>query len=121
LPKVLEVLIERLNRQTSPADAGKILTGTYVLAGLRMSRDEARQLFGRVRAVQESTTYQAILDEGRIDEAHTILVMLARKKLRAPDAQTAEQIKTITDLHRLHRMCEAISGVRSWKQLLETP
>jgi predicted transposase YdaD len=120
LPGVLERIIERLNQQTMPVDAAKILTGAYVLAGLRMTRDEARQLFRRVQAVRESTTYQAILDEGRVEEAQRILLKL----LQGSDAlgplppKVEAAVKEVTDLDRLERMCEKVRHVKSWKQLL---
>jgi predicted transposase YdaD len=121
LPGVLETVIERLNRETTPAAAAKILTGAYVLAGLRMSRDEARQLFGRVRAVQESTTYQAILDEGRADGAQRLLLRLAKKRLGEPAPASVAAVKSIEDFERLARMVEQLDRVSTWQELLATP
>jgi hypothetical protein len=119
LPDVLETLVRHLNQETSPEVASKILTGAYILAGLKMSRDEARQLFLRVPAVQESTTYQGLLQD-RLDEALKILTMLGHEFLGAPSAAIEAQLKAITDVDRLERLCKAAPRARSWKLLLAT-
>jgi predicted transposase YdaD len=121
LPKVLEVLIERLDRQTSQANAGKILTGAYVLTGLRLSRQEARQLFGRVRAVQESTTYQAILEEGAVKELHNTLLRLGEERFGAAPVTLRNNLMSIEDLDRLRRFVDQMHRVKSWQKLLAVP
>jgi len=121
LPKILESLIQRLNQQATPADAGKILTGAYVLSGLRMTRDEARQLFRRVRAVQESTTYQAILDEGRADAFQRALLRWGRKHLGDPSPEIIAAVKAIDDVDRLERLGDHLDEASSWQQLLAIP
>jgi predicted transposase YdaD len=121
LPGVLETVIARLNRETTPAAAAKILTGAYVLAGLRMSRDEARQLFGRVRAVQESTTYQAILEEGEVRGVQKTLLRLGGQRFGTASENTRAHITAIEDLARLERMIDHVLHVNSWSELLAVP
>ena len=83
--------------------------------------------------MKESSTYQAILEEGRAEglikgEARGALVE-ARKLLRifgdrafgAPDAQTAAAIERIDDLARLEALCNQLPSARSWQELLGQP
>lgn len=43
----------------------KLLTDAFLLTGLRVRRDVAARIFRGVRAMHESDTYLAILDEGQ--------------------------------------------------------
>jgi predicted transposase YdaD len=65
LKPVVRRIAERLQREASSGDQAKLLTAAYILTGLRVSQRAARNLFEGVRAMQESTTYQAILEEGQ--------------------------------------------------------
>src|SRR5262249_14790131 len=55
-------LTQRLEQEAPPERVRKLLTAAFVLTGLRVRRDTARQVFaGGVRAMRDSDTY----DEGR--------------------------------------------------------
>ena len=54
----------RINAEPQPR-AAKLWTATYLLMGLRFSEELASQLLEGVQTMQQSTTYQAILREGR--------------------------------------------------------
>ena len=118
LPDVLEQIIARLNQQTSPPNAGKILSGAYILSGLRMGKEEARKLFRRIQAVQESTTYQAILEEGAVREAQQLLLKQGAIRFGKPSRDIKIAIKQTEDLKKLHRMEIKVLSVSSWQQLL---
>jgi hypothetical protein len=80
--------------------------------------------------MQESTTYQKILREGRkegqlegrIAEAQCMLLRQGRKKFHDPDPATVAALEAINDLERLETMGERIldSEIRDWTELLET-
>lgn len=105
----------------------------YVLTGLRVSRDIGLALFRRVEGMQESTTYQAILDEGhvrgraegwaegRAEEARRMLLRLGRAKLGPADAATVAALEALTDLDRLEALGERLLKVASWQELLAEP
>src|SRR5262249_39725314 len=76
LAGVAQRLIERLDREAPPDQARKLLTSAFLLTGLRVKRDVARQVFRGVRAMRDSDTYLAILDEGREDEAKKIILLI---------------------------------------------
>jgi predicted transposase YdaD len=78
--------------------------------------------------MQESTTYQAILREGRnegliegrIAGEQQVLIRQGTKKFGTPDAATLADIEAIRDIERLEALCERIldADVRDWNSLL---
>ena len=84
--------------------------------------------------MKESSTYQAILEEGRsegrsegrtegrtegaIAEARKLLRRLGDKTFGPPDDHTAGALDGIDDLERLETLCERLSSATSWLELL---
>jgi hypothetical protein len=123
LSAVIHRLIERLQRDASEENARKLLTAAFVLTGLRVRRQLARELFQGVRAVRESDTYMAIIDEGRLDEAKRILLRLGRKRFGPPTEAVEAFLSAFTedDIDRLEQLGERLLDVSSWQDLLDTP
>ncbi len=66
----LDLLIDRLDTRLRQPDVGEItrrtiLTSSYILLGLRYTEDKFREAFVRASGMKESSSYQAILTEGR--------------------------------------------------------
>jgi hypothetical protein len=120
LPSVIRTIQQRAEAEQSPEQANETLTSSYILSGLRVNRETGLRLFEGVRAVRESTTYQAILDEGRIDELHETVLVLGRERFGAADEVTQAAIISVTDLDRLRRMRVRLLRVNSWQELLRT-
>lgn len=129
LPEVIARLVQRIEAE-APSEQGPILlTSSYVLMGLRLSRERADEMFRGVRKMRDSTTYQAILDEGRAEgeikgrgeEAQKLLLRLGRKHLGEVDAAVEAAVRSITDVERLELLIERVSEVASWQDLLQTP
>ncbi len=124
----------RIDRETSPAEAGIIWTTTYVLMGLRYERAVAQALLRGVLAMKESSTYQAILEEGeelgrskgkiegkiegRIDEGRNILLRLGMERFSAPDGRALESANSIRSIERLEELACRVLHVQSWDELL---
>jgi hypothetical protein len=75
--------------------------------------------------LKESSTYQAILaegrTEGRIEALQKTLLRLGRQRFRdSPSEAVQAAIQAITDEGRLERMTERLLIVSSWQELLET-
>ena len=76
--------------------------------------------------MRESSTYQAILTEGReegrekgrVEEARAILLRLGRKHLGPPDERVREAITRLSDHERLEELSERVTDVASWAELL---
>jgi hypothetical protein len=94
------------------------MKAAFLLAGLRFPRETSEKLFEGVRPMswlEASSTYQMLLDRGRIDEARKLLLQLGRIRFGPPDAPTRTAIETLKDLERLsERLLDALS----WAELL---
>jgi predicted transposase YdaD len=130
LVPVIRRVVERLEREAVPDDRAKLLTATYVLAGLRVTPDVAARLFQGVRAMKESSTYQAILaegrtegrTEGRIEALQRTLLRQGRQQFHSQPSEAVQAtIQAIRDEGRLERMTERLLVASSWNELLETP
>jgi hypothetical protein len=67
---------------------------------------------------RDSDTYQAILDEGRMDWLRKCLLTLGPRLFGPPDETTVAVLQAIEDLPRLRRMAEQLLDLSSWEQLL---
>jgi predicted transposase YdaD len=122
LREVVRAIDERLHHEAPPGQAAKLLTAAYVLTGLRLPPDSAAQVFQQgVMRMRESTTYQAILDEGRVMTLKKILLRQGRLQFGTADAATEAAVQSITDGDRLERMTERVLTATSWQELLQTP
>ena len=74
-----------------------------------------------VRVMHESTAYDMILDEGRLEGEIRLLLRLGRKRFGPLDAADEAVLKSTKDPERLERLADAILTVRSWEELLSTP
>jgi predicted transposase YdaD len=127
-------MADRINAEPQPR-APMLWTATYLLMGLRFSNEFAYQLLEGVQNMQESTTYQAILKEGRnegrnegliegrVTEAVRMLLMLGEARFGKPDEATRTAVKATHDLERLERSTRRVidTNVHDWNGLLGMP
>jgi predicted transposase YdaD len=124
---VIDQMAKRILAEAPEDRAQKLLTSAFLLAGLRVEREVARQLFQGVRAMRESDTYLAILDEGRdegrLEEARQGILRLGQIRFGAPSEAITATINTIADLERLRRIHDQLMapGLSTWTDLLNTP
>lgn len=83
--------------------------------------------------MKESSTYQAILEEGRQEgrqegrsegaliEAKKFLRIIGDVQFGPPDAQTAQDIEGIKDVARLENLASRLREAKSWQELLHLP
>jgi len=131
LPGLVRRMAGRINAEPPPR-AAKLWTAAYLLMGLRYSEELASQLLEGVQKMQESTTYQAILREGRnegrnegliegrITGEQQLLVRQGTKRFGKPDTPILAAIEAIRDVERLEALGERIldPDVRDWDNLL---
>jgi hypothetical protein len=70
--------------------------------------------------VEESTTYQYILQQGEIKALRRILLRQGSAKFGAPSKQVEDAIQELESLPRLRRMGVRLLTASSWKDVLET-
>jgi predicted transposase YdaD len=120
LPAVIKRMKERLDGgETDEATGGKLWTATNILLGLRWEKGLGEQLLQGVRGMKESVTYQAIVDEGRFEEARNAIRIAGEEKFNTPPpphVQTA--LENILDLQQLHGLVKRILHVGSWEELI---
>ena len=105
-----------------------VWAAAYLLLGLRYSPALAAELFRGVVSMKESSTYQAILEEGRADgglravaEAKRMLRLQGEAAFGPPDSRTAAAIERLNDLPRLEEMLLRVRTAASWRELLGRP
>jgi hypothetical protein len=120
LASVAQRVVERVTREAAPDRANKLVTDAYLLTGLRVRRDVAKRIFMGVRAMHESDTYLAILDEGAEKALRGVVLMFGENRLGPPDESVTARLNTITDLERLRRMIVTAAEGATWQEILDT-
>lgn len=126
LPGIIKRMEERLSSRRGRKQAPLVWGAAYILLGLRYSPALAAQLFRGVVSMKESSTYQAILEEGRAEgqrqgalaEAKKLLRLQGNKIFGAPDSRTAATLERINDLPQLEDLLERLPAATSWQELL---
>ena len=129
LPAVIQRMADRFRKEAPAPEAGKLLTAAFILLGLRFAKPLAERLFQGVRAMEESVTYQAIIEKGiekgeargRVEEARRLLLRQGRIRFGPPDEATQAAVAAIADVERLERWGERLVQVTTWQELLDTP
>jgi predicted transposase YdaD len=122
LPTLLREMEKRMDRRVPPSLRSQIWTSAFVLMGLRYQEELAKALFERVLAMKESVTYQAIVEEGRIDEARKLLLQLGTDRFQmSPTRKAKTALSNISDLRELERMARRVLTADSWEELLGLP
>jgi hypothetical protein len=114
-------VVQRLLNEAPTERARKLLTDAFLLTGLRVRRDVAARIFRGVRAMQESDTYLAILDEGQEKRARMYILIAGEEKIGPPDESVKTALEGITDLERLDRMFRRALKASSWQEIVDTP
>jgi predicted transposase YdaD len=122
LPRVIERMQARIRQETSASEARKLWSATYLLMGLKYPEPFTAQLLKGVQEMEDSVTYQAILQRGetrgRLAEIRKVLLRQGSKRFGPPDASTQAALESITDLEQLERLSERLLEVESWQELL---
>ncbi|MBN9118667.1 MAG: hypothetical protein J0I06_05845 [Planctomycetes bacterium] len=117
LPAVVERIAERATQEAKP-EAGKLLTAAYILSSMHVAPVVARAIFNKVIAMQESGTYQLILEEGAIKHTRELILRLGQKQLGEPTDKQKNRLSAIEDLERLDRIAIKVLTAKSWDALL---
>jgi predicted transposase YdaD len=129
LPGIIQRMERRLSDRRERRQAQVVLGASYILLGLRYSPALAAQLFRGVVSMKESSTYQAILEEGRAEgrtegavvEAKKLLRLLGDDAFGLPDLRTAARIERLKDLPQLEELLRRVRTAGNWQELLSQP
>ena len=133
LPGVIDRMTPRINAEPGPR-AAKLWIVTDLLMGMRYPLELVEHLLEGRHNMQDSTTYQKILsdgrqeglrgreglEEGRIVGERRVLLRQGTKKFGEPGAATVAAIEAIRDVDRLDVLGLRIldADVRTWEDLL---
>src|SRR5262249_52862171 len=118
---IVNRLSERIRQEAPKPEAGKLLTASYILTGLRVPQNVVTQLFARGTAMHESSAYQAILEESEAIAFRKVVLSRGRRRWGEPDAATLAALEAITDVQRLEALSERVDTVAGWQELLAIP
>jgi predicted transposase YdaD len=129
LPGIIQQMEQRLRGRRERKQVPAIWAAAYILAGLRFSPELAADLFQGVVSMKESSTYQAILAEGRregreegnVEEAKKVLRFQGEGAFGTPDEETAALLEQLNDLARLEELLHRVRTAQSWQELLGLP
>jgi hypothetical protein len=121
LTVIAQRIAARVTKEALADRARKLLMDAYLLTGLRLRRDAAARVFGGVRAMQESDTYLAILDEGQEKALREVILVQGEDRLGPPDEAIKAELNNVLDLDRLKRMVRKTPNAASWQEILNTP
>ena len=68
--------------------------------------------------MEESSSYQLIMERGEARGERRTLLRLGRKKFGEPDSATLALVERLTDIDRLETLLERILDVTTWQELL---
>ncbi|MDQ2730414.1 MAG: DUF4351 domain-containing protein [Armatimonadota bacterium] len=124
LPYVIRRMEDRIRQEVEPGEAALLWSATYILMGLRYPPELAGQLLQGVRNMKESTTYQAIIQEGRqegrMEEARRMLLLMGGRIYGPPSPAAEKTLQSINALDQLEQLAERLVQVKSWDDLLST-
>ena len=125
-----------------------LLASSYVLCGLRYERERIIEMYRRLSMLmRESTTYQAILEEGQdrgvklgldqgvklgLDQGVKLgldqgvkqgqrktVLRLGSRRFGSPSPEVVAALREITDESRLEQLTDRILDAKSWEDLLD--
>jgi hypothetical protein len=121
LPNLIMRVDQRLQQEAAtPKVASDLELACGMLLGLRLDQGHVNQLFKGAKAMRESSTYQMILDEGRIQTLRDILLRLGKKHVGSPRPEDEAAVKGVTEAGRLERMIDRVETAADWNELLAT-
>jgi hypothetical protein len=123
---VLQRIDERLVREATEPEAARLMSSTFLLAGLRFEEETIVQLFFGVRTMslldskilKDSSSYRLLEKKIRVEEARSILVDLATDRFGTPTEPQKTLLDGIEDHDRLVRLCKKVGALSTWEELL---
>ena len=129
LPGLIRAMDRRFGEEADRAEAERLRVVTYTLLGLRFPVDVVEQLMPGLRNMRDSSTYQAIVEEGlvrgraegRIAGERRLLLLLGEARLGPPDAVTRARVDALSDVDEVERLARRVLTASSWAELLAAP
>ena len=133
LPAVVHRMRDRIAADADRALAARLWTAAYVLMGLKYDRPLIDSVLSGVQQMEESVTYQAIVERGLteglrrgtqqglqqgLQAARDTLLRLGRKRFGPPATRHEAAVAAVPDLTRLGALSDRLLDVGTWDELL---
>ena len=134
LPRVIDRMKERIDAEAIGEEAGDLWASAFILMGLRYPRTVNERLLRGVLEMEESNTYQAIIEkgveqgirqgiqqgalQGRLEEARRLLLRAATRRLGTPSEATLAALNAETSIERMETLVDRAYEVETWDELL---
>ncbi len=127
LPSVVDRMSARMRSAVPLREEAELWTATLILMGLKYSRELTELVLRGVRSImQQSPTYQAILEEGReegreegvVEGMQKTILRQGAKRIRPASADVADRIRSIHDPDVLDALLLRLLDVSTWDDLL---
>ncbi|MFN8522049.1 MAG: DUF4351 domain-containing protein [Chloroflexota bacterium] len=135
---IIASMARRIAGVEAAAERRALWTATFLLMGLRYNSEQTNALLEGVMNLRDSSTYQAILKEGRreglsrgrslgrrqgrvegqTEGARLLLLRLGTRRFGPPNADITARIADIRELATLERLADRVLDASSWSELL---
>ena len=130
LPDVIRRMQEIISREADAGTAAQLWTASKIMMGLKFDSVMVDRLLKGVMGMRESSTYQAILEEGReqgevrgeikgeIKGVKATILRIGGRRYGEPSFEVQARIQEINDLETLTVLTDRLDLVESWSELL---
>lgn len=131
LSKGVDALVDSIEREEDKAEIKALLASAYILCGLRYQRDTINNAFGRLNMMlEESTTYQGILEEGEArglsrglsqglsQGLRNTIIRIGSKRFGPPTESITRTLHGIDDAMQLEILADRILDAGNWDDLV---
>jgi len=110
--------MKRRLREGPQSKRRKLWSAAYILMGLRYEKMLINRLLEGVMDMEESVTYQAILEKGELRYARRNLLRQGQERFGRVPAGVRASIEAMEDFERLDELSLRLLRVDSWQELL---
>lgn len=125
LPEVVRRMDERLAAEVAPDERKTLWTTAFLLMGLRYPPGMAAELLKGAREMEESSTYQWVIEKGMEKggkkELLETVIDLGTLRFGPPSDAVAAALNSMSDLARMRRIRHRLLDAADWDDLLGTP
>ena len=116
---VVEQMEARIDTEAPIEERGFLWSATLLLLGLKYDAETARQLLKGVQGMKESSTYQALLEEGRVEGERKSLLVVGSNRFGAPDSAVQAKLNALNSSEEIERLLARSQQVETWSELFE--
>jgi hypothetical protein len=120
LADVVRQINERLTG-LAEAESIRILTGAFILSGLRLEKQSLARIFRSYGMIKHTNAWDEMIYEGELRALRRCVVRFAQKRMGKPTREQETTLSEVLDSERLERMLDAVQTAANWDELLATP